>query len=150
LNVLKRKESQSMKTPSLEASRWLEQAEDDLNFARYAMNGKFFHQVCFICQQSSEKALKAVYYADGARNVLGHSVTALIKNICEKHPALGKFFDAAAELDLYYIPTRYPNGLVEGTPKGAFTRSQAERALNIADMIIQGVRAEMTLISEGD
>ncbi|MFH1143702.1 MAG: HEPN domain-containing protein [Candidatus Eisenbacteria bacterium] len=48
--------------------------------------------------------------------------------------------DQAAELDLYYIPSRYPNGLVEGTPHLAFTRAQAERAIEAADAALAAVR----------
>ena len=47
--------------------------------------------------------------------------------------------DLAAEPDLYYIPTRYPNGLVEGTPYQAFTRAQAGRALNGAETVVAAV-----------
>jgi len=39
---------------------------------------------------------------------------------------------------------RYPNGLVEGTPHSAFTRSQAERALTAADTVLTTVREELT------
>ena len=91
-----------MNESKAEASRWLEQAEDDLDFARHAMAGEFFHQVCFISQQAAEKALKALH-----------------------------------------IPTRYPNGLVEGTPRQAFTRSQAERALAAAETILGSVKTEL-------
>ena len=47
---------------SAEAKRWWLQAENDLEFARMALREKFFHQACFIAQQSAEKALKAVGY----------------------------------------------------------------------------------------
>jgi HEPN domain-containing protein len=53
--------------------------------------------------------------------------------------------DHAAELDLYYIPSRYPNGLVEGTPHGAFTRSQAERAVDSAEQTLAAVKLELAV-----
>lgn len=49
-----------------EAGRWLQAAEDDLHFARFAANGGFFAQACFFSQQAAEKAVKAVHYAGGA------------------------------------------------------------------------------------
>jgi HEPN domain-containing protein len=116
-----------MHDPAEEARRWLEQAENDLQFARHALVGGFFHQVCFISQQCAEKALKAVLYGDGARSVIGHSVVGLLERAKVRHPVLAKLSDPAAELDLFYIPTRYPNGLVEGAPHRAFTRAQADR-----------------------
>ena len=52
-----------------EARRWLQAAEDDLRFARFAADGGFFAQACFHAQQAAEKAVKAVHYAGGARAV---------------------------------------------------------------------------------
>jgi len=132
-----------MNEPKAEASRWLEQAEDDLDFARHAMAGDFFHQVCFISQQAAEQALKALHFADGARSIIGHSVVSLLRRLLPSHPRLDALKDLVAELDLFYIPTRYPNGLVEGTPRQAFTRSQAERALAAAETILGSVKTEL-------
>jgi HEPN domain-containing protein len=129
-----------MRDPRAEGRRWLDQAENDLKFARLALQGGFHHQVCFIAQQCAEKGLKAVLYADGARNVIGHSAVALLARLVGDRPDLARLSDAAAELDLYYIPTRYPNGLVEGTPHEVFTRSQAERALGLAEDFLDAVR----------
>lgn len=126
-----------------EARRWFEQAENDLAFASHALAGEFFHQVCFIAQQCAEKALRAVHYADGARNVIGHSAVGLLGRLLDGHPSLEHLNDLAAELDLYYIATRYPNGLVEGTPHRAFTRTQAERAIESARTVVAAVRAEL-------
>ena len=132
-----------MRDPKAEGQRWLDQAENDLKFARHALQGSFHHQVCFIAQQCAEKALKAVLYAEGARNVIGHSAVGLLAHLLDDHPRLEPLRDIAAELDLYYIPTRYPNGLVEGTPHEAFTRAQAERALVSAGEVVDAVRREL-------
>ena len=129
-----------MHDPKVEARRWLDQAENDLVFARHAHQGQFFHQVCFVSHQCAEKALKALHYAAGARTVIGHSAAGLLARLVAKHPDLETLRDVAAELDLYYIPTRYPNGLIEGTPHEAFTRSQAERALTAAETVLEAVR----------
>jgi hypothetical protein len=51
--------------------------------------------------------------------------------------------DAGRELDLFYIPTRYPNGLDSGTPGEAFSASQSRRAIEhiaaIVDAAAQAV-----------
>lgn len=39
-----------MHDPKAEGRRWLGQAENDLAFARHALGGAFFHQVCFIAR----------------------------------------------------------------------------------------------------
>jgi len=132
-----------MHDPKSEGRRWLDQAENDLAFAEHALRGEFFHQVCFVAQQSAEKALKAIHFADGARSVIGHSAVALLARLLDQRPQLESLNDLAAELDLYYIPTRYPNGLVEGVPHRAFTRKQAERALGAARTILEAVKAEV-------
>jgi HEPN domain-containing protein len=132
-----------MRDPRAEAQRWLEQARNDLDFARYAMAGGYHHQACFVSQQCAEKALKALHYADGAREVIGHSVVGLLGRALARHPGLESLNDFGAELDLFYIPTRYPNGLVEGTPYGTFTRAQAERALTAAEAVLLAIEAEL-------
>jgi len=131
-----------MHDPRAEARRWLGQAENDLAFARHAIDGAFFHQACFVAQQAAEKALKAVHFADGARTVLGHSLVGLLARLLPVHAALEPLRDSVAELDLFYVPTRYPNGLVEGMPYEVFTRTQAERALTAAEGVLAAVRRE--------
>jgi HEPN domain-containing protein len=131
-----------MRDPKGEGRRWLAQAENDLKFAQHALEGEFYHQVCFVAHQCSEKALKAILYAGGARNVIGHSVAGLLARLAADHRLPASLHDHAAELDLYYIPTRYPNGLVEGTPYEAFTRSQADRALQSAQEFLAAARRE--------
>jgi len=132
-----------MRDPKAEASRWLDQAENDLAFARYALDGGFFHQACFVSQQCAEKAVKAVHYHEGARTVIGHSVVGLMAPLAGAHPELDALNDAAAELDLFCIPARYPNGLVDGTPHQVFTRAQAERALECAERIFSAMRSRL-------
>jgi HEPN domain-containing protein len=133
-----------MRDPKAECARWLSQADNDLAFARYASEGRFFHQACFHAQQAAEKALKAVHYNDGARAVLGHSAVGLLAKLLNSHPDLDRVHDLAAELDLFYIPTRYPNGLVEGTPHETFTRALAERATKAAEELLLAVKGEIS------
>ncbi len=46
----------------IEAERWLRTALDDRDAARIMReNGKYAH-ACFLCQQTAEKALKALFY----------------------------------------------------------------------------------------
>ena len=130
-------------TSAEEARRWLLAAEDDLRFARFAAGAEFFAQACFFAQQTAEKAVKAAHYAGGARAVLGHSVRGLIERLDARAPALDALLDQARDLDLYYVPTRYPNGLEEGTPGEAFSKAQAERAIENAAAIVAAARCEV-------
>lgn len=119
-----------------EATRWLASAKDDLEFARLAAANAFHAQACFHAQQAAEKAVKAVHFSRGARSVIGHSVRRLIESLDPRSVSLDQFVDGARELDLFYIPARYPNGLDTGTPKEAFSAAQSSRALAHAAAIV--------------
>ena len=131
-----------------EARRWLDTAEEDLRCARHDAAGGFFAQACFGAQQAAEKAVKAVHFAGGARTILGHSVRGLIDRLASRVPALETLREEARELDLYYIPARYPNGLDSGTPGEAFSEHQATRAISNAAAIITAVRPHVAPLSD--
>ncbi|MBT3272032.1 MAG: HEPN domain-containing protein [Spirochaetales bacterium] len=122
-----------MKEPKTEAKRWLSQAENDLEFAIVGLREKFYAQVCFQCQQVSEKALKSIRYASGERIVYGHALVDLASEM--DLPAQLK--DELAVLDQYYIPTRYPNGLPGGVPYAVYTKRQADDAVKSASTVVK-------------
>jgi HEPN domain-containing protein len=126
-----------MKRPQAEARRWLAQAHSDLGFAELGLREGYHAQACFMCQQTAEKALKALHYLGGARLVLGHSVVELLEALVESHPSLAALREAARQLDQFYVPTRYPNGLPGGVPAQVFTRAQAERAVADARRFVE-------------
>jgi len=55
----------------------------------------------------------------------------LIERPDPRVPSLDELLDGARELDLNYIPTRYPNWLEAWTPAAAFGASQAATAPDI-------------------
>ena len=114
--------------------RWLETARKDLDYAVLAANAGFHAHACFNAHQAAEKAVKAIHYAKGARTVLGHSIRQLIERL--DIASLEVLLSGARQLDLYYVPTRYPTGLVEGTPEEAFSADQSQRALGLAGDIV--------------
>jgi HEPN domain-containing protein len=93
--------------------------------------------------------LKAVVDAGGARSVIGYSVAGLLTRVAGEHPELEALRDPAAELDLFYIATRYPNGLIEGVPYQAFTQSQAERALSAGARFLVAVEGVLAAAADG-
>ena len=50
---------------------------------------------------------------------------------------------ARQDLDKYYIPTRYPNGLPGGVPYEAFDEGDALKAIGLASQVIEYVRQIM-------
>ncbi len=125
----------------VEARRWLAQAEDDLRFARVGLAERFYAQAAFLSQQAGEKALKALRYLRGDRRVLGHSLVALVETLRDELPDADALKAPAAELDLHYVPARYPNGLPDLAPFQAYTEEQARRAIEAAERFVSLARA---------
>ena len=118
-------------------ARWLQTAREDHAAAQWNLKGEFFSQVCYLCQQAVEKALKAYLYLQGERDVWGHSVETLTKKAGVYDARLEEMIPEMKKMDRFYIPTRYPNGLPEGTPHQNYTRADADFALRIAGGIIE-------------
>ena len=135
--------------PREESDRWLRQAKQDLDDAQYARDGSRFHLTCFLAQQSAEKALKAYLYARGQALVLGHSVARLCQDSIRLDSEFADLKQKAAPLDKYYIPTRYPNGLPGGIPAEAFDAVDADRALELASLVIGFVEARLAIENPG-
>jgi len=123
------------------------QARRDLENAKYEAKGRFFEWACFLCQQSAEKAVKAVYQRTGAE-AYGHSVSGLLSrlslidstNDSEKPIDLQKKSELVAlakELDKNYIAARYPNTHPEGAPFAMYTEPEADRSIEYAERIIR-------------
>jgi HEPN domain-containing protein len=132
-----------MNEARVQSERWLASAEEDLAYARHARGAGFHAPACFHAQQAAEKAVKAMHYAEGARVVMGHNVRMLIERFEPPRDALVALLDDARDLDVFYIPARYPNGLESGTPGAAFGPTQSQRALEAAARIVQVVRDEL-------
>ncbi|MDN3513291.1 MAG: HEPN domain-containing protein [Candidatus Brocadia sp.] len=115
---------------------WIKQAERDIESARSQMNGGFYEWACFIAQQAAEKAVKAAYQKLGGE-AWGHSVSELLKGLCEKTDTPQEVINIAKQLDKFYIPARYPNGWVSGTPSDYIAREDEDNAIGNSEKIIQ-------------
>ena len=73
--------------------------------------------------------------------MIGHNVRRLITSLEPRDAGLDVCLDAARDLDLFYVPARYPNGLEAGTPGEAFSAAQADRALALAERILAAAEA---------
>jgi HEPN domain-containing protein len=124
-----------------EADRWLDQALRDLDDARYNRDGNRFNLACFVAQQAAEKALKSYLMAMGTEP-WGHSVAELCADAGRLDPDFAELHAQVAPLDKFYIPTRYPNGLPGGIPAEAFSREDADSAVDLAARVIGRVEAK--------
>jgi len=126
----------SPRDPQADASRWLAQAENDLEFARHGLRLGFHAQTCFLSQQVAEKAAKAIHYRRGVRVVLGHSVDGLLEALGVEDAEVTELRAFAKQLDQHYVPARYPNALPGSVPFQAYTEEQAARAVEAATRIL--------------
>lgn len=126
-----------------EARRWFLQGRHDLRAVRWNLQGGFFDTACFLCQQSAEKALKSLLYFLGKRRkaLLTHSIVQMVREVGKEIHAISELETAALELDLHYVPSRYPNGLPSGYPHLFYGRETAERALQHAEQFLEAVAA---------
>ena len=114
---------------------WIRQARRDLENAEYELKGGFYEWSCFLSQQASEKAVKAVYQKLKAE-AFGHSVAGLLQKLPEEFRPDKAVIDMAKELDRAYIPTRYPTVHPEGAPYEAYTEADARRLIGYARRIV--------------
>jgi HEPN domain-containing protein len=118
-----------------ESSRWLTQAKWDLKAAQDSASAGHFEWACFQAQQAAEKALKSFLYGAGASPLALHSVRRLLAE-CERLDPKFAEVRRAAELDRYYVSTRYPNGLPDDVPHDHFTAEAAQQCQSLASSVI--------------
>ncbi len=121
---------------------WLAQAEKDLDWARHSARGGFHNGACFAAQQAAEKAVQALIER---HHILasGPSVLYLIRNLPATVSVPDEVVGGAAELDQFYIPTRYPDGFASGAPFEFFTVSQSDRAIMHAERVVEFARGNL-------
>jgi HEPN domain-containing protein len=124
--------------------RWLDQALEDLKWAKDLAERGGFHIACFLAQQVAEKALKAFLYATGEEVVLGHSIERLCAAAAHYDARFSSKAETWAILDAYYVPTRYPNGLPDSIPAKVFTQRAAREAVALAEEVCTFVEAEIS------
>ncbi len=90
----------------------------------------------------AEKALKA-YLIANKKDPWGHSVAELCEAASQVDEHFKNIKKRAAILDIYYIPTRYPNGLPGGIPSEAYQNEDAQRALSICNEVIDLVEEKI-------
>ncbi len=88
-----------------EIQNWWKKAKQDLDSAKYNFKGKRYDVSAFLCQQSAEKALKALLLKKSGKVRKIHDLVELGKNV--GLPA--DLLDSSKELTLAYIYTRYPD-----------------------------------------
>lgn len=120
-----------------ESHRWLNQAKNDLEAAKWNAEGRFYAQSCFLSQQAAEKALKAYLFSIGKRKILTHSTYSLAKECAKENNIFNSLLSICAELDKNYIPSRYPNGLPDSIPSEVYLKNDAMVSIDNCGKILE-------------
>jgi len=121
---------------------WMRQAVKDLRHAKNSLENEDFEWSCFAAQQAAEKSLKALYQHLGGDS-FGHSVLRMLKDLPKEVKPEKALLQKGADLDKFYIATRYPNGFDWGAPMDYFTKEDAEKAIADADAVIQYAKSKI-------
>jgi HEPN domain-containing protein len=121
-----------------EAQRWWLTAKEDLEVAKTLHEAGKYSHACFLSQQSSEKAMKALWLSiDG--DPWGHSIQKLVMQFPQQTMLedVQIWLANARYLDKFYIPTRYPNGLPDLTPGQVYVSQDSEQAIEKASFFLE-------------
>lgn len=110
--------------------RWLVFARQDLQMAELALEEGIYNQVCFHSQQCAEKCLKGMLANHGKTPPRTHSIVDLLALLPPEY--LSDLRDELGQMDIYYIPTRYPDALPGSLPEGLPGKEEAEEAITTA------------------
>lgn len=131
------------KDKKTEARNWFTQARTEFEDALDLEKRGRFYLSLFLYQQATEKALKAFLFYKGEEELFTHSV----KDLTDIAIAYDKDFEnikSAKDLDRYYIPTRYPNGLAGNVPAEFFDKpEECESAQKLAKAAIELVEKKI-------
>src|SRR5262245_7037523 len=89
---------------------WVRKAEDDFQAAGILAGSHepFHDQVCFHCQQSAEKYLKALLEEQDATIVKTHDLEGLLDLLRPHHASLGSYRRGLRFLTGFAVDPRYP------------------------------------------
>lgn len=140
---IKNRLSKAVKTDTIiivmpnRANDWFIQAERNLEQANDSRSNGRHEWACFAAQQAAELAVKALHLSHG-QEAWGHVVARLLQELPVRVDE--DLIEKAKVLDNFYIPTRYPNGHVEGAPFHHYGKYQSEEAIQHAGKILEFIR----------
>ncbi len=120
-----------------EALRWLEEALWDLETAEILHRERRYNAAVFYSHQAAEKASKALLYHINEAP-WGHSIRVLLQRYFSAigMDVIKDLITCARELDIHYIPSRYPNAHPAGTPHEAYDEETSHRAIECAKKVV--------------
>jgi len=121
--------------------QWVEKAEEDLGVANmlYASGAAYYDAMCFHCQQAAEKYLKALLVKHQVEFSKTHDIAVLLRLAAGIDSALAVSLADAATLTRHAVDSRYPEDVEAADARAA------ERALELANMVRNAVRAQLDI-----
>jgi HEPN domain-containing protein len=125
-----------------QTKEWYDMAVMDLGVAKH-LDATYYPKpieiICYHCQQSAEKAVKALIVSYGAEGGMPklHDISFLLDQIKKKVPIEEKYYDYADTLTPYGVSIRYPNELF-------LEERHAKEAIRFADEILTWVKSNIT------
>ena len=122
---------------SAAGDRWLEFARQDLQMAELALKEGIYNQVCFHSQQCVEKCVKGLLSDLGKSPPRTHAIVDLLGLLPKEY--LQHLREDLAQLDIFYIPTRYPDALPGSLAEGLPGKEDAQEAIAAARACWKGI-----------
>lgn len=120
------------------AKEWFDRAGSDLKYATAGEKETGEHHVtCFLCHQAAEKILKGLIVLDGGTPQKTHNLNLLLSSLLASYSSLSAMAKDLRKLDKYYIPARYPGGMLF-----KFTADDSKFALSIVQGLSDIAKAE--------
>ncbi len=121
--------------------RWMQFAREDLIIAREILKSEFpiYRAVCFHCQQSAEKYLKAYQILFEIRIIKTHDLAAIIDTLIDFDKNIEQFKLKSKEITNYAVSIRYPDDFED------INKTQAEEAIEIATQIEKYITKKIVL-----
>ena len=110
---------------------WLKRALSNLSIATKSKVSKniLYEDLCFECQQSVEKSLKALLVFYDSDVVITHSIALLVSKLEEKGIDIPDFVKESVILSDYAVQTRYPGNYEP------VTKEDYKQALHLAQQV---------------
>lgn len=130
---------------------WLELARGDWEFIRKSLGSGFNRQICFLCQQAAEKAIKGLIYSlqddfslEEIKQLREHDLEKLTRFAGTRGAVIPETVkDSCLVLRKYYIATRYPDA---PEPVKAYTKKMVQETVKGAKEILDWVERDLDLI----
>ena len=122
---------------AIDASTWIEFAETDISAATHLFNTHYpipTNIVCYLCQQSVEKALKAVLVQNNVTVPKTHDINKILDIVAVYEPSITLEENIADKITTFAIESRYPDEVFD------FTKDDAEFILKYSKEILDNVK----------